>query len=518
MQKTHLTARITGLIGLVLTSTLYGANSVSNTTTHATFSTLADALTALAEDGHTLVLSPGTYAEPELSFAYAVTVQGQDAENTFLQPSGATRIATVNIPSELMVTDPVVFERLTLRNGDATGNGGALLVQEGIVLLRHCTVSGNTATGSGGGLFCMSSADAALSAQDTLFSGNTAGTSGGGSTRGTYLRCTFTGNNAIDGGAAAYATLDRCTLASNHASNQGGALYVGSATRCILRDNTALFGGAAFGTALANALLTGNAANQSGGALYLGSATNCTIVANTAANMGGGLWGGSAVNTILYANQAASGADRTDASVLQYSRSAPLAAGTGNTDALPRFRNAEAGDYSLLSYSLCVNAGLSSAAPAGIDLAGNPRIQGSSVEMGAYELDPSVIDYFGFEQWLHRNGLPIDPANQFVLDHNSDGIPNGFAYAFGPHRVDGTLLTLRHTADGVVAETAVREADSIGFVDVWVETTGSLTNGFVWVDALPTAGAPAGAERYRRDAPDAAQRGFFRLKAALPVD
>ena len=514
--KTPILTLAATLLGLAPLLPARAANSVSNTATHATFATLADAVAALSEDGQTLLLAPGTYAEPELTLSYAVTIRGQAAADTFLQPAAATRIATVNIPAEFEVTLPVVFENLTLRNGNASGNGGALLVQEGSLLLRHCTLSNNTASASGGALFCMSGADAALAAEDTLLTANTAGTTGGGATRGAFLRCTFTANTADDGGAAAFAALDTCTLSANTATGHGGALYACAATRCVLRDNTALFGGAAFSSALANALLTRNTAAQSGGGLYNGTATNCTLVANTAADAGGGLWGGTAVNTLFYANHASAGADHTDASALLYSRSAPLAAGTGNTAALPRFRNADSGDYSLLSHSPCANAGLSAAAPPGTDLNGNPRVQGAAVEIGAYELDPSVIDYYGFEQWLHRNGLPIEPQTQFSLDHDSDGIPNGFAYAFGPNRIDGALLSLRHTAQGVVAETAPRDPESVGFVDVWVETAGALTNGTPWAEALPVSGAPADAARYRRDAPDAATRGFFRLKAALP--
>ena len=137
--------------------------------------------------------------------------------------------------------------------------------------------------------------------------------------------------------------------------------------------------------------------------------------------------------------------------------------------------------------------------------------------MGAYEHDPAIIDYYGFELWLHQRGLPLDINAQFALDHNNDGIPNGLDYAFGTNRVDGALLTIRHTPTGPVAETAVKDPDAVGFVNVWVETTGALTDTPQWVNAVPvTEGAPEGAARFRRDAPDAAQRGFFRLKAALP--
>ena len=302
--NTRMTRTATGVLILMLTASLHAANSVSNTVTHATYPTLTDALAALIEDGQTLAVAPGVYTEPELLISYAVTLQGSDAATTVIQPAAtpgtaATRVATVDIPAEYGVVLPVVFERLTLRHGNTSENGGALNAQEGSLLVRHCVVSNNAAGGSGGGLFCMSGPYASLAVEDTLITQNAAGGQGGGAMRGTFLRCALASNQAPNGGGAAYAALDGCTVTGNTADSQGGGLYLGSAIRCDVYNNAALFGGGAFRTALASSLLTGNTAGQSGGGLYLGAATNCTLVANTAATAGGGLWGSSAINSIL---------------------------------------------------------------------------------------------------------------------------------------------------------------------------------------------------------------------------
>ena len=520
--KMTMTRLVTSLLLLMLTASLHAANSVSNTVTHATFTTVTEALAALTEDGQTLAVSPGVYTEPELLIAYAVTLQGADAATTVLQPAAtpgtaASRVASVDIPAELEVTLPVVFENLTLRNGNTSGSGGALSVQEGTLLVSHCAVSNNAAAGGGGGLYRMSGAAASLTVEDTLITRNTAGSQGGGVMRGSCLRCTVTANRAADGAGAAYSDLAGCTVSSNAASGQGGGLFRSAANRCTVYHNTSLFGGGAFNTALASSLLTENAAVQRGGGLYQGAVTNCTLVANTANTAGGGLWGATAVNSILYNNQAPSGANYDGTASLTYCSATPLAAGAGNTAAYPRFRNIDTGDYSLLSHSPCVNAGNSAAAPAGTDLNGDARIQGASVDLGAFEHNPALIDNVGFEQWLNRHGLPADVAGQFGLDYDGDGIPNGLAFAFGANRIDGGLLSVRSTADGMVAETAVQQPESLGYVDIWVETTGSLADTPVWTNALPVAvGAPPGAARFRRDAPDAVTRGLFRLKAALP--
>jgi hypothetical protein len=366
------------------------AQVVSNTTTHQTFSTIGAALAALAADGQTLHLSPGAYTEPMLDIAWAVTIQGDDAAATIMQPAtapgtAASRVARVWIPEEFGVTLPVVFERVTLRHGNAAGSGGALFVEEGTAIVRHCVVGHNQAS-IGGGLAAQTGGGAGLTVEDTAIVTNTASTYGGGLVQGTAVRCLVAGNEAPSGGGAAFARLADCTVAKNTADSQGGGLLNGVAVRCVLRDNAATYGGAACQAALVNTLAAGNGAAQSGGALYLGQATNCTLIANQAGTAGGGIFGAGAVNTIFDGN---TGGDAGGGAVLTYCRAAPLAAGDGNIDDPPVFSNPAGGDYTLAPGSPCRDAGADAAAPPGTDLAGAARIQGSAVDMGAYEAIPA---------------------------------------------------------------------------------------------------------------------------------
>lgn len=508
------------LLGLALTAPLElrGANSVSNTVTGATFTNLTDAVAALSTDGNTLILSSGTYTEPEeILILYAVTIQGENKETVIIQPASSAseasnRIARVNIVADWKVSDPVVFEQLTLRNGNSSGDGGALYVQEGMLTVRDCNITANQSA-NGGGLAAAATA-AILTAEQCVFSSNSVSGNGGAILRGRATDCLFYGNSAANGGAAAYAELSAGTVSNNTASAQGGGLFNGTADRIVLKSNQAPFGGGAYNTAITNSLLKANSAAQSGGALYDGSAVNCTVLENTAQTAGGGICNGTAANSIFHGNQAPSGSDYS-ASSLAYCRAEPLAGGTGNITDEPLFRAPDEENYTLLSYSPCVNSGQNSVA-AGTDLNGNARIQDTTVDMGAYEHDPAVVDYQGFQAWLERRGLPTDVDTQFDADHDNDGIPNGLAYAFGENRVNGTLLTIRQTDQGPVAETAVRSTDSLGFINVDVIVADSLDVSAEWSPAESVAGAPEGAARYKHPNYESVDCGFFRLRATLP--
>ena len=60
-----------------------------------------------------------------------------------------------------------------------------------------------------------------------------------------------------------------------------------------------------------------------------------------------------------------------------------------NITGAPLFVNQAGGDFRLQYGSPCINAGNNAFAPGGTDLAGNPRLRGSAVDLGAYEYQDS---------------------------------------------------------------------------------------------------------------------------------
>lgn len=95
----------------------------------------------------------------------------------------------------------------------------------------------------------------------------------------------------------------------------------------------------------------------------------------------------------------------------------------GNIDANPLFTNAAAGDYSLLLNSPARNAGNTSYLPDAAtltDAAGNARVYGASIDMGAYEsqqaTDCEITTTWDGTAW--SNGLPVSNLFSIVISGN----------------------------------------------------------------------------------------------------
>ena len=206
------------------------------------------------------------------------------------------------------------------------------------VIFENCRAVGTDDAGRGGGVFC---------------EGN-----------GTLHRCRFVNNMATEGGGAYLlnaAVLKSCLVVSNNASGAGG------------------------GVAL-----------HHGGTVY-----NLTIVDNSASAGGGGLYcnstnAGMVVNTIIYDNLSPSNANvYTLGSVTNYSHCCTDLdpGGLLNITNSPELQ----ADYSILEDSPCQDSGATflwmySAA----DLAGESRVRGDGVDIGAYEAVPEPF-YLRFE-------------------------------------------------------------------------------------------------------------------------
>lgn len=269
---------------------------------------------------------------------------------------------------------PTRFDGFTLINGSVPGKGGGALVRGGAIL-SNCVVSNSFAGWNGGGVY--------------LYKG---------------------------------AKVDQCTIKDNN-SDTGGGLYFragGTVTRSFVRDNEAWMGGGVTlneGGTISSCLIKDNSASYLAGGISTflgGNVFSCTVTGNTAGESAGGIygehqdgWGGDPVlvaNTIFWNNSATSDPEvvtNENQNIFFYHNAVRdldqvswgnviqednIDLETDNAAAGgPAFTDPGNGDYTLTEISPCLNTGDNSYVTEDDDLAGNPRIQGWAVDMGAYE-------------------------------------------------------------------------------------------------------------------------------------
>ena len=172
----------------------------------------------------------------------------------------------------------------------------------------------------------------------------------------------------------------------------GGALFV-TLARCVISNCVADVGGGAYGCDLRNCLIVGNVADSDTGGAAKSVLVGCTVVGNSARAYCGGIdFLCVATNSIIWGNAVDVGSspdfeDSTDGTAqMAYCCSSSLADGVGNIAGDPKFYDVAAGDFRLRPVSPCLDVGTGAdISSTETDLAGNMRIQGGALDMGAYE-------------------------------------------------------------------------------------------------------------------------------------
>ena len=306
-----------------------------------------------------------------------------------------------------------LYDSVLKNNSTGAGGGGAASS-----ILLNCTLTGNSANVGGGAWSSMLT--------NCVLLGNSAN-SGGGGAYGALQNCTLTGNiSSGDGGGADGSVLNDCTLVGNFASQSGGGASDGTLTRCLIVSNSASSGGGGGAIRntqyLQNCVLIGNRASFDGGGSAGGRLGNCTVVGNSAGN-GGGVSSSTLSNCIVYSNIATNAGNNHWNCTLNYSCTLPMPTnGIGNISNAPLFVDVNGwGNLRSQSNSPCINAGRNAYVTSATDLDGNPRIQGGTVDIGAYEFQnpTSVISY----AWLQQYDLLTDGSADSA-DPDGDGMKN----------------------------------------------------------------------------------------------
>ena len=320
--------------------------------------------------GGTITLS-GT----QLAIWDDVRIEGPE-EGLTVDAAGASRVIAVH-------GGPIEIINLIITGGNSStsnNNIGGGILNGGTLTLTNCTVSGNSGMYDGGGIFNFGT----LILTNTKVSRNWTRDDGGGIYNSGMLNVT---NSAILG---------------NSAGEVGGGIYACGWTR------------------LTNSVVAGNFAQQYGGGIRnecWGTTvlSNCTVSGNTALARGGGISTGSdpytataffANNSIVSLNEGSdfsgdfSGSHNLIGIDPEFVRN-PHDGGDGwgddaDTPHVDESLNDDYGDLRLVSTSIALDLGddaLATDAANNLlttDLAGNPRISGASVDIGAYEFQGTV--------------------------------------------------------------------------------------------------------------------------------
>jgi len=206
----------------------------------------------------------------------------------------------------------------------------------------------------------------------------------------TIANCIFKLNSAELGGAVYFwqgnPQFINCRFTDNYAGGSGGAMH-----------------NAQCSPVLVNCVLTRNSANEKGGAMYneanRANIINCTITKNYA-YAGGGVYNQKSTptvtNCILWGNTSRYGADepaqlygiKVEASNCCIQGLTPRFGGKNCFAQDPRITDLDTDGYHLSTGSPCIDAGDNSAISdiVGTDIDGNPRITGTTVDIGAAEV------------------------------------------------------------------------------------------------------------------------------------
>lgn len=247
----------------VVASPVYAVNSTADTTPGACDAancTLREAVIASVATPGAIVLPAGTFAltrvgvdntsaAGDLDITTGMGIYGAGANATIVDARGVDRVLDIDPAGNTGLT--AIVADLTLRNGQAAGAGGAVLVSgiAGFAGLQRVVLRDNRASGDGGGL----RSTVKVQVYDSTIADNQAGGAGGGMSFGARLGrtvevrgSTINGNTSLAAAAAggggihagARVVLDDSTVSGNVANFSGGGVHATSSGSLELRSST----------------------------------------------------------------------------------------------------------------------------------------------------------------------------------------------------------------------------------------------------------------------------------------
>jgi hypothetical protein len=231
------------LMVLVLAAPVMAAVTISPTGGDDT-TLIMNAISAAAADDHVVILNPGTYYAHDIMVAQDVTIRadaagGHGPADTIIDAQSLGRIFTIWGYWDFAI------DNLTLQNGKAPGDGGAILdnMNSGSITVTSSVITncraGNGGTGSGGAIYKESGT---VTVTSSTITNCRAGDGGNGGAIATLYATTTVTSSIITG----------CRAGSPYGNGGAISLYSPAVTGiirfCRLFDNTApRFGNTVFG-------------------------------------------------------------------------------------------------------------------------------------------------------------------------------------------------------------------------------------------------------------------------------
>lgn len=359
-----------------------------------------------------------------------------------------------NFTSAFMLDGFIISNGYTAAESGA-GAGAYITSNSGAnITIRNCVFYNNYAYHSGGGLYIRNTT---ITFQNCDFLYNSSYNYGGGAIYAangsnaniTFSGCKFTGNSTRDGAAIEFdgtsLIMDRCIISSNTATT-GSIISVGDAD--IFKIQNSLIAGnlltSNFGTRVVESYTSSNASSLVNVTIcHNRNSSSLSVTSEPVYNANGIMF---IHNSIIYGNSTNSQNYQVDTGnnvkncILQGTYPASPTNNINNLFIEPQFVapatlaaapfDAANYNYALLQASPAVNSGDNSLLnPAyNFDLAGNPRVQGGTVDRGAFESE-YTLSAIGYPETM-KNELIFDNFNNELVFANIEDYRNKTVYIY----------------------------------------------------------------------------------------
>ncbi len=368
---------------------------------------LANDLRTLSFDLKSGVRIYGGFNGTELFFSNRNVLLNETILSGEIQQDADSSNNAYHVVRAISVDSTARLNGFTIRDGQANGTdtrrlGGGILVDMASARFTFCTIRFNQAADQGGGI----------------------GVRNSGPEGPAFAFCRIHQNSASVGSGISIQDNSNVSLLNCLVSGNGRPTGTGSGGGVNCRDSELL---------IVNTVVSGNLANAGGGILSRNAGVtiiNSTITGNRSVAGGGGMYNHdsspSIINSIVWGNSAFGSVSNSSAREFNFGVSMPVYQNSITIDPIfmseldPADAPTQLGDFRLQLCSPAIDAGDAAANSIPIDLDAQPRVQGSTIDAGAYENSSSVNRWnlaANAESWLAEPAFWSQSVEPTICHH-----------------------------------------------------------------------------------------------------